>query len=97
VKSSTHLYRKRGALVEAMRLTGTPPDGTNVEDVFTWMRESMEFPEKVLTAGDDLVIVIPGEHLGQEARVGDWIIKYRNREFGVISDDVFEDLYEVVE
>ncbi len=144
---SVHLYRERGALIEAMQLTGVPPDGTNVEDVFAWMhegntpgkglpvertekeqarravmadlalkyldrppsdaeldlllvnfREDVEMsPKGYIDADDDLVVVIHSPDQTWTGRVGDWVVKHRNREFSVIGDDEFEAMYEVVE
>ncbi len=110
MKTPAHLYRERGALIEAMQLTGVPPDGTNIDEVFDWMREGNTpgkglpvecFPMLFHTAGDDLLLVIHAPGRKWEARVGDWIIRNSGHPFGLRfstqTDDEFEATYEVVE
>ena len=102
MKTPTHLYRERGALVEAMQLIGVLPDGTNIDEVFDWMREGNTpgkgLPvERHIDADDDLVVVIHSPDQTWTGRVGDWVVKHHNREFSVIGDDEFEASYEVVE
>ena len=100
-------YRERPKVVEAKQLKGTQPDGTNVEELFAWMREGntpgkglpveLGFPVVKHTAGDDLLLAIYTPDQKWMARVGDWIIKHRNREFSVVKGEDFDILYEVVE
>ncbi len=107
MKYAAHLYRERGAVIEAMQLTGTPPDGTNIEEVLAWMREGWMregntpgkgLPEVYVDAGDDVVIRLHSSlRETTDARVGDWVVKHRNHVFSVVSDDEFDILYEVVE